>query len=202
MKRVGLLGGSFNPAHGGHRRISVAALDRLGLDELWWLVSPQNPLKPRAGMAPLAVRMASAEAIARHPRIKVLALADDRYTVDTVRRLQHRHPEYRFIWLIGADNLAEFHRWHDWRGLARAVPIAVFARPGYSLAGLGAPAMAWLRRWRHSLRVSRDWTRWTLPAIVMLELRLDRRSATSIRASDPDWATAPDAPRSRISTWH
>lgn len=189
MSRIGLLGGSFNPAHGGHRRISLAALDRLGLDELWWLVSPQNPLKPAAGMAPLAARVASARAAARHPRIRVLALPQDRYTVDTVRVLRQRHPQHRFIWLMGADNLAQLDRWHDWRGLARTVPIAVFARPGYSLAGLGAPAMAWLRRWRRASGSSREWTRWTLPAIVMLELRLDRRSATAIRASDPDWAS-------------
>lgn len=188
MKRVGLLGGSFNPAHGGHRRISVGALERLGLDELWWLVSPQNPLKPAAGMATLAARVASAHAAARHPRIRVLALAEDRYTVDTVAALRRAHPDKRFIWLMGADNLAQFHRWKDWRRLARTVPIAVFARPGYSLLGLGAPAMVWLRRWRRTPSSARDWTRWTLPAIVMLELRLDRRSATQLRASDPDWA--------------
>ena len=188
MTRIGLLGGSFNPAHGGHRRISVAALDRLGLDELWWLVSPQNPLKPAAGMAPLAARLAAAERAARHARIRVLALADDRYTIDTVAALRRRHPAARFIWLMGADNLAQFDRWHAWQRLARSVPIAVFARPGYSRQGLGAPAMAWLRRWRRSPATARDWTRWTLPAIVMLDLRLDRHSATSIRASDPDWA--------------
>ena len=188
MKRIGLLGGSFNPAHGAHRRISVGALERLGLDELWWLVSPQNPLKATAGMAPLAARVASAKAAARHPRIRVLALAEDRYTVDTVAALRRAHPDKRFIWLMGADNLAQFDRWRDWRRLARTVPIAVFARPGYSLHGLGAPAMAWLRRWRRPTWAARDWTRWTLPAIVMLELRLDRRSATQVRASDPDWA--------------
>ena len=144
MTRIGLLGGSFNPAHGAHRRISVGALERLGLDELWWLVSPQNPLKATAGMAPLAARVASAKAAARHPRIRVLALAEDRYTVDTVAALRRAHPDKRFIWLMGADNLAQFDRWRDWRRLARTVPIAVFARPGYSLHGLGAPAMAWL----------------------------------------------------------
>ena len=191
MTRIGLLGGSFNPAHGGHRRISVAALDRLGLDELWWLVSPQNPLKSAEGMAPLAARVASAERIARHPRIRVGALSADRYTVDTVRALQRANPQARFIWLMGADNLAQLNRWWNWRRLARTVPIAVFARPGYSRAGLGAPAMAWLRRWRRAPCSSRDWTRWTLPAIVMLDLRLDRRSASLIRATAPDWAARP-----------
>ncbi len=197
MKRIGLLGGSFNPAHGGHRRISVAALAQLGLDEIWWLVTPQNPLKPVVGMAPLAARLASAAATARHPRIHAVAVERElgtTYTVDTIAALQRRFPASRFIWIMGADNLAQFHRWHDWRGLARRVPIAVFARPGYSLDGLGAPAMAWLRRWRHPTGAARDWTRWTLPAIVMLRLRLDRRSATSIRASDPDWAARPFPP--------
>jgi len=191
VKRIGLLGGSFNPAHGGHRRISVAALAQLGLDEIWWLVTPQNPLKPVAGMALLAARLASAAAAARHPRIRSLAIERElgtTYTVDTIAALQRRFPADRFIWIMGADNLAQFHRWHDWRGLARRVPIAVFARPGYSDNGLGAPAMAWLRRWRRASGSDRDWTRWTLPAIVMLRLRLDSRSATSIRASDPDWA--------------
>ena len=191
MKRIGLLGGSFNPAHAGHRRISVGALERLGLDELWWLVSPQNPLKVAAGMAPLAARLASARAAARPPRIRVMAGEAElgtRFTVDTVAALQRRHPRHRFIWLMGADNLGQLNRWRDWRGLARRVPIAVFARPGYSVNGLGAPAMAWLRRWRRSPTTARDWTRWTLPAIVMLELRLDRHSATQLRASDPDWA--------------
>lgn len=202
MTRVGLLGGSFNPAHGGHRRISVAALDRLGLDELWWLVSPQNPLKTSTGMAPLAARVASAKHAARHPRIRVKALPGDRYTVDTVRALQRRHPGTRFIWLMGADNLAQFDRWHDWRGLARAVPIAVFARPGYSLHGLGAPAMAWLWRWRHPSGAARDWTRWPLPAILMMQFRLDSRSATSIRASDPHWASRSLPPRMRTNSWH
>ena len=197
MTRIGLLGGSFNPAHAGHRRISVGALERLDLDELWWLVSPQNPLKSVSGMAPLATRLASARSAARHPRIKPVAMEAElgtRYTVDTVAALQRLYPRHRFIWLMGADNLGQLDRWRDWRGLARRVPIAVFARPGYSLNGLGAPAMAWLRRWRRSTVTARDWTRWTLPAIVMLELRLDRHSATQLRVSDPDWATRSPTP--------
>ncbi len=200
MKRIGILGGSFNPAHGGHRRVSLAALDRLGLDQVWWLVSPQNPLKTREGMAPLAARLASAQAATLHPRLRALALEDQfgtRYAVDTVRQLQRHFPAYRFIWLMGADNLAELHRWHRWRALAAAVPFAVFARPGYEGQAMVAPAMAWLRKWRRLPGRARDWTRWTLPAIVLLDIRLDARSATAIRARDPDWAARalPDLPR-------
>ena len=191
MKRIGILGGSFNPAHAAHRRISVAAMAQLGLDEVWWLVSPQNPLKAVSGMAPLAARVASAQAAARHPRIRASALEAElgtRYAVDTVAALRRRYPSHRFIWLMGADILGEFHRWHRWRDFARALPIAVFARPGYSGNGLGAPAMAWLRRWRRSSGRARDWTRWTCPAIVMLDIKLDSRSATAIRAREPNWA--------------
>ena len=171
--------------------MSIAALDKLALDEVWWLVSPQNPLKAREGMAPLAARLASATAATRHPRLRALALEEEfgtRYAVDTARMLQRQFPAHRFVWLMGADNLAELHRWHRWRDLARALPIAVFARPGYSDEGLGAPAMAWLRKWRRLSARARDWTRWTLPAIVLLGIRLDGRSATAIRARDPDWA--------------
>ncbi|MFT4028057.1 MAG: nicotinate-nucleotide adenylyltransferase, partial [Novosphingobium sp.] len=149
--RIGLLGGSFNPAHGGHRRISLFAIAALGLDEVWWLVSPGNPLKPRAGMAPLAARVASARIQARRAPIRVTALERERgtrYTVDTLRDIRHRWPKCRFVWLMGADNLGQFHRWRDWRRLARAMPIAVIARPGYDAAAVASPAMAWLRRYR------------------------------------------------------
>lgn len=191
MKRVGLLGGSFNPAHRGHRRISLGAIRALGLDEVWWLVSPGNPLKPAAGMAPLAARLASAQTMARHAPIHATAIEarlGTRYTVDTLRALQRRHPHIRFVWLMGADNLAQFHRWRDWRGIARAVPIAVVARPAYIGGVLAGPAMAWLRRFRRRPEQARRWTMWRLPALVLLRFRLDPSSATSLRAADPDWA--------------
>ncbi|MEC8837109.1 MAG: nicotinate-nucleotide adenylyltransferase, partial [Pseudomonadota bacterium] len=113
-KRIGLLGGSFNPAHGGHRRISLFLLRALGLDEVWWMVSPGNPLKPRAGMAPLGVRVRSAMAQARRAPIRVTAIERElgtRYTVDTLRAIERRFPKHRFVWLMGSDNLAQFHRW-------------------------------------------------------------------------------------------
>ncbi len=194
MRTVGLLGGSFNPAHDGHRHISVEALRRLGLDEVWWLVSPQNPLKDVAGMAPLAVRVGFAATVAHHRRIHVTDLElrlGTRFAVDTVAALQRRYPAVRFIWLMGADNLIQFHRWSRWRRLAARVPIAVFARPGYMAAALTAPAMAWFGRRRHASAFARRWREWRLPAIVVLDIRTSPLSATAIRRADPDWATCP-----------
>ena len=146
-RRVGLLGGSFNPAHRGHRRISLFAKEALGLDEVWWLVSPGNPLKPKGGMAPLEARFESATQQARHAPIRVTAIERElgtRYTVDTLAALRRRYSKIDFCWLMGADNLAQFHRWRDWRGIARSMPIAVIARPGYDGTALASPAMACL----------------------------------------------------------
>jgi nicotinate-nucleotide adenylyltransferase len=187
--RIGLLGGSFNPAHGGHRHISVAALRALRLDAVWWLVSPQNPLKPAAGMAPLAARLASARAVARHPRIvasRVEADLGTQRTVDTVAALRARYPQARFVWLMGADNLAQFHRWAAWRTIAALLPIVVIARPGYMRHSQSSPAMAWLRRWRR--RNTARWGNWPLPAIGFLHVGYDPRSATALRQHLPDWA--------------
>ena len=191
MRRVGLLGGSFNPAHAGHRHISIEALRLLGLDEVWWLVSPQNPLKSPAGMAPLAARLASARKAARHPRIRptaVEARLGTRYAVDSVTALQHRHPNTRFIWLMGADILPELHRWQRWRRLLARLPIAVMARPRYMGPALRSTAMAWARRWRRRQGTAANWPGWTLPAIVVLDIRASPVSATAIRAADPHWA--------------
>ncbi len=189
--KIGLLGGSFNPAHAAHRHVSLESLRRLGLDEVWWLVSPQNPLKDAAGMAPLPSRLASARAAARHPRIRPTAIETElgtTFAVDTVAALQRRFPQHTFIWLMGADNLLQFHRWKDWRRLARLVPIAVAARPHYIGASLFAPAMTWLRRFRRRSSTAKQWMRWRLPAIVILPIRLDPLSATAIRSRDPRWA--------------
>ena len=191
MKRVGLLGGSFNPAHAGHRHISVEAMRLLGLDAVWWLVSPQNPLKSPVGMAPLAARLASAEATARHSGIRPMAIEAELgtcYAVDTVAALQRLHPDTKFIWLVGADILPELHRWKRWRALLRLVPIAVLARPRYVGRALVSPAMAWARRWRRPAGHAADWTKWSLPAILVLNIRQTTLSATAIRAADPEWA--------------
>ena len=193
MTRTGLLGGSFNPAHAGHRRISLQAMDRLELDELWWLVSPGNPLKAEEGMAPLPDRLASARRAARRAPIRVTAIERElgtRYTIDTLRALVRRYPERRFLWLMGADNLAQFHLWKDWRATARTVPIAVATRPGYHGAALKAPAMGWLRRFVRPAAEARHWTRWRLPSLVLLELPPDPTSATALRAADPQWHEA------------
>ena len=188
---TGILGGSFNPAHGGHRRISRFAQHALGLDEVWWLVSPGNPLKPRAGMAPLAARVAAARREARQGPIRVTAIERElgtRYTIDTLRRLVRRWPRRRFVWLMGSDNLAQFGRWRDWRGIARLMPIAVIARPGYDRAAFASPAMAWLRRFRTTPASLCNRSRWSAPALVYLRFDPDTRSASAIRRADPDWA--------------
>lgn len=191
MIPTGILGGSFNPAHAGHRRISLEAIERLGLTELWWLVSPGNPLKDgRADMAPLAVRYASARAMARRSRIVPTAIETrlgTRYTADTLRRLKQRFPNRQFIWIMGADNLAQFHLWRDWRRIARAMPIAVIARPGYDASAQNAPAMGWLRRFVRRPTHVKNWTNWSPPALVLLRFRPDPTSATRVRALKPDW---------------
>jgi nicotinate-nucleotide adenylyltransferase len=189
--RIGLLGGSFNPAHAGHRHISLEAMRALGLDAVWWLVSPGNPLKEGAkDMASFAVRQASAKAMARRAPITVSDFEQregTRFTVDTVRRLKQRYPHHRFIWLLGSDTLPNFHKWRNWRELARELPIAVIRRPGYDSAALAARALSWLRRFVHPSGQARHWTEWSAPAILFLRLPADPTSATAIRAQDPHW---------------
>lgn len=164
----------------------------LALDEVWWLVSPGNPLKPVEGMAPFAARLASARAMAgRAPIVasEIERRLGTRYTIDTVRTITRRYPKRRFVWLMGADNLAQFHLWRDWRGIARTLPIAVVARPGYDDDALAAPAMGWLRRFQRPARQASDWTEWSVPALVLLRFRPDPTSATRLRAADPAWHT-------------
>jgi len=189
--RIGLLGGSFNPAHGGHLHISLEAMRALDLDEIWWLVSPGNPLKEGAtDMAPFAARLASAEAVAAGTPIRVSDFEQrqgTRFTVDTVRLLKERHPQDRFIWLLGSDILPNFHKWRDWRGLAGEVPIAVIPRPGYDSAAHAARAMGWLKGFVHPSDQANKWTDWSAPAIIFLRQPPDPTSATAVRAQDPDW---------------
>jgi nicotinate-nucleotide adenylyltransferase len=202
---TGLLGGSFNPAHEGHRRITLFALLTLGLDEVWWLVSPGNPLKPVAGMAPLAARVRSAQAMARTAPIRVTAIERElgtRYTVDTLRALKRLFPRRRFVWLMGADNLAQFHRWKNWRQIAREMPIAVIARPGYDADALASPAMAWLRRYRLAAARLKNRDEWSAPALIELRFDPDLRSATAMRRADPDWASRFTGPSPRDGVTH
>jgi nicotinate-nucleotide adenylyltransferase len=144
-------------------------------------------------MAPLAARFASARAMARRAPIRATAIERELgtvYTVDTLAALIRRYPKRRFIWLMGADNLAQFHRWRDWRTIATLVPIAVIGRPGYDAGALKAPAWGWLRRFVRPAAMARNWTKWSLPALVLLDLPPDPTSATARRAADPDWHEA------------
>jgi len=205
VKLTGLLGGSFNPAHGAHRAVTLFAIEALGLAEVWWLVSPGNPLKPKAGMAPLPVRFRSAQAQARRAPIKVTAIERELgtvYTIDTLRALRRRFPRRRFVWLMGADNLAQFHLWKDWREIAEEMPIAVIARPGYDDQALASPAMAWLRRYRLTAAEFRNRDEWSAPALIELRFDPDPRSATELRRTDPDWARRFDGPSPRDGVTH
>jgi len=177
--RIGLLGGSFNPAHAGHLYVSETARKRLGLDAVWWLVSPGNPLKDKSSMAPLGVRLDGARQIAgRNPAIHVSALERQLgtiYTVDTVKALQRRFPKLRFVWLMGSDNLEQFSRWRRWDEIARTIPIAVIQRPGSILAALNAPLV---RRFG-MVRTPRD--PMCPPLVMVLDGARNSESATRLR---------------------
>jgi len=183
--RIGLLGGSFNPAHEGHLHIARVALQRLNLDQVWWLVSPQNPLKSESGMAPLEKRLARAREVADDPRIAVTAIEEElgtRYTADTLAKLVRSFPRTDFVWLMGADNLSQIARWDRWQQIFHGVAIAVFNRPTYcfrALAGLAARRFA---RRRLAASAAGQLACKTPPAWVFLFTRLNPISASAIRA--------------------
>ncbi len=184
--RIGLLGGSFNPAHRGHRHISRLALARFDLDFVWWLVSPQNPLKPRAGMAPFDDRMASAQAMADGPHMvptDIEARLETRFTADTLIALTRRFPRTRFVWIMGADNLRQIDRWDRWRDIFATTPVAVFDRPPYSLTALAGRAARTYRRHRLVGPAMRRLARVGPPAWAFVPCVLDPTSATAIRAA-------------------
>jgi len=190
-RRIGLLGGSFNPAHGGHRHVAETALRALRLDEVWLLVSPGNPLKPRAGMAPFAHRLASARRIADGRRI----LASDwearkgtRYTVDTLAALRRHFPRASFVLLLGADNLAQLPRWRRWTELARRTPIAVFPRPGWTFRALAGQAARRLARHRRR------------PAALMDLAEAAATADGGVAAQHAPWAFVPAAENRESST--
>ena len=183
-QRIGILGGSFNPAHRGHLDISLKALRQLGLDQVWWLVSPQNPLKPADGMAPFAERLAAARRMARNPRIRVTDLEQrlcSRYTAESLKLLRRRFPETRFVWLMGADNLAQIAQWRDWQQIFHLVPIAVFARPSYCFKALAAKAARRFARYRLKEGAGRRLATSEPPAWLFVHGRLNPISATEIR---------------------
>ena len=188
--RIGLLGGSFNPPHQAHRAISRFALARLQLDRVWWLVTPGNPLKENGNLHQLGERMQAARDVADDPRIEVSCLESvirTRYTIDTINTLRRRFPGLRFVWIMGADNLAQFHRWQDWRRIAAQVPIAVIDRPPQSFRALASPAAQALARYRvpedeAALLADRPAPTW----VFLTGLKLNV-SSTGLRNPDGSW---------------
>jgi nicotinate-nucleotide adenylyltransferase len=189
-QRIGLLGGSFNPPHEAHRAVSLFALKRLGLDAVWWLVSPGNPLKDHRALRALDARMAAAAAVAAHPRIKVSrleAVIDTRYTVDTLAYLRRHCHEARFVWIMGADNLIQFHRWDHWRQIAGLMPFAVVDRPPLGLKALASPAARTLAAQRLPERAARALADRSPPAWVFLTGLKSSLSSTALRNPDGSW---------------
>ena len=182
--RIGLMGGSFNPAHAGHRDMSIYALKRLQLDAVWWLVSPQNPLKATKGMASLPERVSRAEKIARHPRIVVTDIErtlHTRYTVDTLRALKRRYPHVQFVWLMGADNMMQLPRWKQWQAIFKLVPVAVFRRPSYAAGRSKGKVAARFDNAFRRANCARILAAQTPPAWLVLDNQLNRLSATQLR---------------------
>lgn len=201
--RVGLLGGSFNPAHRGHRHISLIALARLRLDAVWWLVSPQNPLKPAAGMAPYGERVAGARALATHPRIHVSSAEAGMgtlRTVDTLARLLPMFPRHRFVWLMGADNLAEIDRWHRWPAIFAALPVAVFDRPAYAATAIGSRAAHRYQKYRVAAAKAHALADRPPPAWTFVRMPRDATAASEIRRRT--LSRAPPPRRSGIPSAH
>lgn len=181
---IGLLGGSFDPAHEGHVHITKAALQRFGLDHIWWMVSPGNPLKAH-GPAPLEERMQAARAIMQHPRIKITDIErhlGTRYTAETLFELRRRHRGVRFVWLMGADNLAQFHLWQDWQWIMDAVPIGVIARPGDRIAARMSHAARVYRHAKIPKSAAHLLGRMQTPAWCFLNLPMSPQSSSAIRA--------------------
>ena len=181
---IGLLGGSFDPAHEGHAHITREALKRLGLDQVWWLVSPGNPLKAR-GPAPMEDRMAHARQVMAHPKVQITDLEarlGTRFTFHTLMELQARYPGVRFIWLMGADNLAEFHQWEHWQGIMETVPVAVLARPGQRISARMSVAARHFRHHRLLGREAQMLRHSAPPAWVFLNVPMNDLSSTRIRA--------------------
>ena len=181
---VGLLGGSFDPAHAGHVHITLEAVRRFGLDAVWWLVSPGNPLKAR-GPAPMEDRLRVARALVRHPRVTVTdfeARAGTRYTAESIAALQRAYPGVRFVWLMGADNLAQFDQWQDWREIMERVPVGVLARPGQSLSARGSTAARVYRAARIKGRASHLLGQAEAPAWCFVNVPMQDISSSMIRA--------------------
>ncbi|WP_095588656.1 nicotinate-nucleotide adenylyltransferase [Actibacterium ureilyticum] len=185
---IGLLGGSFDPPHQGHVHITLEAMKRFGLDRVWWLVSPGNPLKTE-GPAPMDRRIAAARALVQHPRVTVTgieATLGTRYTAETLKRMQRLYPGVRFVWLMGADNLAGFHHWDRWEQIMRSVPVGVIARPGRRLTARMSKAADVYAPYRLRGRDARGLATAHAPAWCFINVPLDHTSSTAIRARG-DW---------------
>jgi nicotinate-nucleotide adenylyltransferase len=182
--RIGIFGGSFNPPHSGHRLVAQTVLKRLGLDQVWWFVTPGNPLKDHGDLAPLEMRLHLTSALADHPRMKVTAhelVLGSPYTAQTILMLRRKRPELRFAWVMGADNLAGFHRWQDWRSIVASVPIAVVNRPGASLSALSAPMAKAYEKHRLPEEDARLLLDSEPPVWTFLHAPLDDTSSTVLR---------------------
>ena len=190
--RIGLLGGSFNPPHQAHRAISLFAIKRLNLDRIWWLVTPGNPLKDPNALGSLQARAQAARLMADDPRIEVSCLESvigRRYTADTINYLRRRASGVRFVWIMGADNLAQFHRWQDWQRIASEVPIAVIDRPPESFRALASPAAQALARYRLPENEAGSLADRSAPAWVFLTGMKLNLSSTGLRNRDGSWRT-------------
>ncbi len=183
--RVGLLGGSFDPAHGGHVHVTLEALKRFGLDRVWWLVSPGNPLKAH-GPAPLGMRLVRARQVMRHPRVEITGIEarlGTRYTAETLAALFRLYPQVRFTWLMGADNLAEFHRWQRWEEIMRAVPVGVIARPGDRGAARRSRAARRFRAARLKAGAAHGLAAAEAPRWCLVNVPMVAHSSSAIRAA-------------------
>jgi nicotinate-nucleotide adenylyltransferase len=184
--RIGLFGGSFDPPHDGHVQVSLVALRALGLDQVWWLVSPQNPLKRTAPSTDLSRRIAAARRLIRNPAIKVTGIEaglGTKYTAETLRRLLPRLRGVACVWMMGADNLANFHHWRGWKTIVESIPIAVFNRPGSARNALSSPAAKTLWRSRHDPSDAARLGRIPPPAWIFLPSPHVDISSTALRAA-------------------
>ncbi len=183
-QRIGLFGGSFNPAHNGHRMVALYALRKLKLDWVWWMVSPQNPLKDPKETGEYAKRLADTRTIANHPRFIVTDLEQQikaKYTADTLVHLRRAMHRGKFVWIMGADSLANLHKWHDWTDIVETLPLAVLARPGYSLRALGSPAAMRYENEQLPPEQASEITTQKPPAWVFVSMPLRKESSTAIR---------------------
>lgn len=181
---IGLFGGSFDPPHAGHVHVTREALKRFGLDRVWWLVSPGNVLKAR-GPAPMGARLQAAREIMDHPQVTVTDIEErlgTRATADTLTRLRAIYPGVRFVWLMGADNLAQFHRWKNWEDIMQSVPLGVLARPGDRISARMSPAARIYRRYRISGLASQTLIQARTPAWCFVNVPMVDLSSTAIRA--------------------